>query len=77
MGNGVAPVDQNWLYRHYDDAVKTTEGRNGSFIMGSLASAMYYLRAGSYLCLLHMDDPNTEKPFALVVRSYSPLGNVE
>ncbi|XP_022303003.2 calpain-1 catalytic subunit-like isoform X1 [Crassostrea virginica] len=77
LGNSVAPVDQNWLYRKYDDAVKTTEGRNGSFIMGSLASAKYYLRAGSYLCLLHMDDPNTEKPFALVVRSYSPLRNVE
>lgn len=71
------PVGLNWLYKYYRDAVRTTDGDDGPFVMGSSAPAVYSLEAGSYVCLLHMDQPDTEKRFALVIRSQTPLYNIE
>nr|XP_034308910.1 calpain-1 catalytic subunit-like isoform X2 [Crassostrea gigas] len=72
-----APLDIDWLYEHYGSAVKTVDGDDGPFVMGSSAPAVYSLEAGSYVCLLHMDEPDTEKRFALVIRSQTPLNNIE
>nr|XP_034308923.1 calpain-8-like [Crassostrea gigas]XP_034308924.1 calpain-8-like [Crassostrea gigas]XP_034308925.1 calpain-8-like [Crassostrea gigas] len=71
------PVGIDWLYKHYRDAVRMTDGDDGPFIMGSSAPAVYSLEAGSYVCLLHMDEPNTERRFALVIRSQTPLYDIE
>ncbi|XP_078321159.1 calpain-9-like [Crassostrea virginica] len=77
LDDDTVPVDLNWLYEHYEAAVKTTDGDDGPFIMGSSAPAEYSLGAGSYLCLLHMDSPEMEKRFSLILRSTTPLDFVE
>ena len=77
LDDDTVPVDLNWLYEHYEAAVKTTDGDDGPFIMGSSAPAEYSLGAGSYLCLLHMDSPEMEKRFSLILRSITPLDSVE
>ncbi|XP_048755739.2 calpain-9-like [Ostrea edulis] len=71
------PASLDWLYENYSNAVKTTEGDDGQFIMGGSAPAEYSLGPGCYNCLLHMDQPDTEKRFALVIRSITPLDNIE
>lgn len=54
-----------------------TDGDDGPFIKGTSAPAVYSLEAGSYVCLLHMDQPDTERRFALVIRSQTPLYDIE
>lgn len=71
------PVGIDWLYKHYRDAVRMTDGDDGPFIKGTSAPAVYSLEAGSYVCLLHMDQPDTERRFALVIRSQTPLYDIE
>ncbi|XP_061185731.1 calpain clp-1-like [Saccostrea echinata] len=71
------PASLDWLYEHYGNATKTVDRDDGPFVMGTSAPAEYSLNAGSYICLLHMDQPDTEKRFAVVIRSSTPLDNIE
>ncbi|XP_061185730.1 calpain-A-like [Saccostrea echinata] len=71
------PASLDWLHKHYGSATRTVDGDDGPFVSGTSADAEYFLLSGDYLCLLHMDLPNTETKFALVIRSTTPLYDLQ
>ncbi|XP_048237270.1 calpain-3-like [Haliotis rufescens] len=67
-----APVDIDYLYDQYDNCPET-EGGDGSFMITWDLNLKYVLPPGDYVAVIHMDEPNTEKAYALLVRSSAHL----
>ena len=50
-----------------------TESSQSKFVQSWDVEASYMLDPGQYTLLLHMDEPDTEKVFSLVVKSSAPV----
>ncbi|XP_070195583.1 calpain-10-like isoform X2 [Littorina saxatilis] len=73
---GSAPMDIDAIYSMMgkQEAVLDTEGRPYTFVGNAPEiKATYMLKPGEYTLLVHTDEPDTEKPFTVVVMSSSPL----
>ena len=53
--------------------MRDTEGAQSKFVQSWDAEAAYMLDPGQYTLLLHMDAPDTEKTFSLVLKSSAPV----
>ena len=70
---GDAPLSIDDIYDIYDQAVLDTEGTPSKFIQSWDVEVCYMLDPGQHTLLLHMDEPDTEKVFSLVVKSSAPV----
>ncbi|XP_070210636.1 calpain-1 catalytic subunit-like isoform X2 [Littorina saxatilis] len=70
---GNAPLDIDEIYDLYDDAIKDTDGAQSKFVQSWDVDARYMLQPGEYNLTLHMDAPDAEKTFALIVKSSAPV----
>ncbi|KAK7100682.1 calpain-9-like isoform X2 [Littorina saxatilis] len=73
---GNAPMDIDAIYSMMgkQEAVLDTEGRPYTFVGNAPEiKATYMLKPGEYTLLVHTDEPDTEKPFTVVVMSSSPV----
>ena len=70
---GNAPLSIDDIYDQYDQAVYDTESSQSKFVQSWDVEASYMLDPGQYTLLLHMDEPDTEKVFSLVVKASVPV----
>ncbi|XP_060076489.1 calpain-5-like [Ylistrum balloti] len=70
------PLTTRWINYNYREAsviVLMTDNDDGKFVAGSKVKADYVLDPGSYVMLIHLNSPNEETKFALLVQSeYKP-----
>ncbi|GFO40923.1 calpain-9 [Plakobranchus ocellatus] len=74
MEQGVQlPVDIGYLYDHYQDCPADLTGSQSKFMISWDVDIRYWLPPGRYIGLVHLDEPDTEKSFAIVFKSTTPL----
>ena len=71
--SGEAPLNIDQIYEMYDQCMATTDGTNYRFIQAWDMDASYMLQPGQYTLLLHMDEPDKNKLFTIVVKSAEPV----
>ncbi|GFS03956.1 calpain-9 [Elysia marginata] len=70
MDQGVKlPVDIVYLYDHYQDSPADITGSQSKFMISWDVDVRYMLPPGRYIGVVHLDEPNTEKAFAIVFKS--------
>ena len=67
------PLDINCLYDKYNDSPTATHGQQSKFMLSWDVDISYVLPPGKYVALVHMDEPNTEKEFAIVFKSTNKI----
>lgn len=67
--NTQPPVDNKYLYNHFDECPKNLDGSQSKFIIAWDVDAKYLLQPGKYLALVHLDQPNSEKSFSITFKS--------
>ena len=74
MDQGVKlPVDIAYLYDKYQDSPADVTGSQSKFMISWDVDIRYMLPPGRYIGLVHLDEPNTEKAFAIVFKSTDHL----
>ncbi|XP_055899736.1 calpain-1 catalytic subunit-like [Biomphalaria glabrata] len=63
------PLDTKYLYENYSKCPRHLEGDQSKFVISWDVDVRYLLAAGKYILLIHLDEPNTEKPFSILFKS--------
>ncbi|KAH9503245.1 hypothetical protein Btru_068552 [Bulinus truncatus] len=63
------PLTTKYLYENYSKCPTHIDGDQSKFIISWDVDVRYLLPAGKYIALIHLDEPNTEKPFSILFKS--------
>lgn len=67
------PMTINYIVKTYESCPANVNGQQSTFVVSNDVNSHYMLPKGRWMLLLHMDKPNTDKRFALIIRSTSQV----